>query len=229
MMRVTHLWRYPVKSLAGESLTETRADRGGIPFDRRHMLVDGDAVRKGKPLTARLVSDLLAYRAAIDGEAVRVQAPDGRTYGLDESLALHLQSALNRPLTIQSAPALADPFHDTHDILVLNAASVRALEKEWGHPLNPLRFRPNIMLDGDELTPYVENEWVGRTFNVGGAVLEGAQLDERCVLTTIDPETLARDPSFLRLIVERHDQCFGLYCTVRQPGKIAVGDEWIIS
>ena len=225
-MRITHLWRYPVKSLAGESLTNTRVDRGGVPFDRHYIIIDGDSRRRGKALTARLVADLLAYRATAAGEAVRVQAPDGRVFAIDEAFSSHLQSALSRPISIETAGASGEPFHDAHDILVLNDASVRALEQEWGHPLNPLRFRPNIMLAGDDLAPYVENQWVGHRFKVGEAIFEGAALDERCVLTTIDPDTLARDPSFLRLIVERHDQCFGLYCRVQKAGKIAIGDEW---
>jgi uncharacterized protein YcbX len=225
-MVITHLWRYPVKSLAGEPLTSTRLDQGGIPFDRQYIIIDGEATRKGKPLTARQVGELLAYRGAVEGEEVSVRAPSGASFAIDDALSSHLRSALDRSLSIESAPAPGEPFHDAHDILVLNAASVRALEVEWGKPLDPLRFRPNIMLDGDDLTPYIENDWVGRRFRAGEAVLEGAAMDERCVLPTIHPRTLARDPSLLRLIVERHDQCFGLYCRVAKAGKVAVGDEW---
>jgi uncharacterized protein len=226
-MVITHLWRYPVKSLGGEPLTSARVDRGGIPFDRQYIIIDGEPTRKGTPLTARLVGDLLAYRAAVKGETVNVQVPSGGTFEMGDAFSSHLQDALDRPLSIESAHGQDESFHDAHDILVLNAVSVRALEEEWGKPLNPLRFRPNIMLDGPDLTPYVENDWIGRSFKAGEAVFEGVALDERCVLTTIDPETLARDPSFLRLIVERHNQCFGLYCRVSKAGKVALGDEWI--
>ncbi|MDQ6766988.1 MAG: MOSC domain-containing protein [Candidatus Eremiobacteraeota bacterium] len=215
-----------MKSLAGEPLSEARLGRGGMPFDRQYVIIDGEASRKGKALTARIVADLLAYRATVDDGAVSVKGPTGITFGMDDGFLSHLQSAFGRPLSLQMADAAAEPFHDAHDILVLNAASVRALEHEWSKPLNPLRFRPNIMLDGDDLAPYVENDWVGGRFAVGEAILEGAELDERCVLPTIDPETQAKDPSFLRLIVEKHNQCFGLYCRVYRPGKIALGDEW---
>ncbi len=225
-MRITHLWRYPVKSLAGEPLTQTRLDRGGMPFDRQYIIMDGETTRKGNALTARVVSDLLAYRATVDAGAVRVSAPDGRIFPVDETLSSRLASDLGRALWVEEAPAGAAPFHDAHDILVLNAASVRALEQEWNKPLDPLRFRPNIMLDGDDLEPYVEDSWVGRRFSVGEAVLEGAALDQRCVLPTIDPQSLVRDPTLLRLIVERHNQCFGLYCSVLTAGKIGLGDEW---
>jgi uncharacterized protein YcbX len=228
-MVITHLWRYPVKSLAGEPLTSARVDRGGIPFDRQYIIIDGEATRKGNPLTARLIGDLLAYRASVEGGKVHVHSPGGVSFDMDEAFSSHLQTALNRPLSIRSAPTQHEPFHDAHDILVLNAVSVRALEQEWGKPLNPLRFRPNILLDGADLTAYVENDWIGRRFTAGEALFEAAALDVRCVLTTIDPDTLARDPSFLRLIVERHDQCFGLYCRVARAGKVAVGDEWALA
>jgi hypothetical protein len=227
IMRITHLWRYPVKSFAGEPLTEVRLDRGGMQFDRRYVIIDGDPLHRGKALTARLVADLLAHRATVVGDAIRVQVPDGRTFAMDGAFSSYLASALSRPVSIEVASVDGEPFHDAHDILVLSDVSVRALEEEWGAPVNPLRFRPNIMLDGDGLAPYGENDWVGRRFKVGDAILEGAALDQRCVLTTIDPETLVKDPSFLRFIVERHDKCFGLYCRVLEAGKIGLGDEWI--
>ncbi len=228
-MRVTHLWRYPVKSFGGESLTTARFDRGGIPFDREYIIIDGEPTRKGKPLTARQVATMLAYRAsARDGDVV-VTAPDGRTFGMDDDLGVHLRSTVARPLGIERKASDNEPFHDAHDVLVLNAASVRALEQEWGRLLNPVRFRPNIMLDGDDARAYEENQWVGRTFALGEAIFEGAKLDERCVLPTIDPITLARDASLLRLIVEAHAKCFGLYCRVRRAGKVSLGDEWLPS
>lgn len=226
-MRITHLWRYPVKSLAGEPLLQVELGRGGMPFDRRFIIRDGEATRKGHPLTARLARDLLAYRARVDRSGVVVQAPDGGAHTVDDAFASHLAAALERPLSIEEAAPGSGPFHDAHEILVLSAASLRALEDEWAKPLDPLRFRPNIMLDGDDLTPYMENDWVGRRFKCGDAILEGAALDERCAMTTINPQTLERDPSLLRLIVERHEQCFGLYCSVRQAGKVALGDEWM--
>ena len=225
-MRITHLWRYPVKSLGGEPLTSTRVDRGGIPFDRQYIILDGDTKRKGKTLDANLVAELLAYTASADNGSVSVRTPDALTFAVNEAFSSHLQSALQRPLSIESAKSASEPFHDEHDILVINAASIRALSEEWGSPVNPLRFRPNIMIDGDDVPPYGENEWVGRTFQVGDALFEGAMLDARCAVTTIDPETLQKRPDFLRLIVERHNMCFGLYCRVRAPGRIEVGDEW---
>jgi uncharacterized protein YcbX len=226
-MNITQLWRYPVKSLGGERLESSPVSPGGIRFDRQYMIVDGDQHRHGKALTARLVAKLLAFKAvAADGQ-VRVKTPGGEMLSCDGDFAQYLQRTIERPLWIEALAPQGTPFHDAHDILVVNVASLRSLEQEWGKMLNPLRFRPNILIEGDDAPPYIENGWVGRRFKAGDVVFEGAALDERCVLTTIDPDTQVTDPSLLRLIVERHNQCFGLYCRVLSPGNIAVGDEWI--
>jgi uncharacterized protein YcbX len=225
-MRITGVWRYPIKSMAGQSLQQTAIARGGMPLDRRYVIIDGEATRAGKPLTARLVGDLLGYRAWADDWRVYIDAPDGVRYQPDAALTERLSASLHRPIALVATPE-GEPAHDAHDLLVLCVPSVKALEAEWGKPLDPARFRPNILLDGDDLTPYIEDEWVGKRFSAGDAIVEGVARDERCVLPTIDPHTLVRDPSLLRLIVERHERCFGLYCRVEQAGNIAVGDEWV--
>jgi uncharacterized protein len=226
-MNITQLWRYPVKSLGGEQLKAAQVERGGIRFDRRYMIVDGEGHRKGQPLTARLVAKLLAFTAIAEDGTVLVRTPEGDVLPCGGDFAAHLARALGRPVWIEAITSYDEPFHDAHDLLVLNAASLRALEGEWGKPLNPLRFRPNLIIDSHDAVPYIENDWVGRRFRAGTTILEAAALDQRCVLTTIDPHTQAIDPSLLRLIVERHNQCFGLYCRVQSPGNIAVGDEWV--
>lgn len=226
-MVITHLWRYPVKSLAGEPMTCAQVDRGGIPFDRRYALIDGDSARKGKALTARQIAALLSYQATVVNEKVSVRAPDGTAFAPNAALAAHLESSLKRSMWLDEAQPGGETFHDAHDILVINAASVRALEAEWGKPLNPLRFRPNIMIAGEDAESYVELNWIGRSFRAGEAVFDVKAPDIRCVLTTIDPQTLETDPSFLKLIVQRHEACFGVYCQVKKPGRIALGDEWL--
>lgn len=196
-----------------------------MPFDRRYVIVDGEATRAGRTLTARIVPNLLAYRAWADDRRVYAGARDGSRHEPNAALAALVSQSLHRQVTIEAAPD-GEPAHDAHDLLVLSGPSLRALEAEWGKPLDPLRFRPNIILDGDDIAPYVENSWIGKRFRAGDAIIEGVALDQRCVLTTIDPRTLEIDPSLLRLVVERHDKCFGLYCRVAQAGNIAVGDEW---
>jgi len=101
------------------------------------------------------------------------------------------------------------------------------LSQEYGAPVNPLRFRPNIVVDGPEASAFEEIEWPGATFSAGEAVFEALHPCERCVLTTIDPETLVMDPAFLRLVVQKHGGRFGVYCRVVRAGTVTIGDEWV--
>lgn len=223
-MRITHLWRYPVKSLAGEALKEADLGSGGIPFDRAYRLVD--ETRDGKPLTARQQPRMLAFKAFASGGSVHAIAPDGAVLRAGEPLEAALRATFAQPMHIEAAQTGAYPFFDDSDLLVINAASVRALAEEMGVPVNIVRFRPSIVLDGDDATPFCEDGWVGQTFGAGAAAIEITQRNIRCVFTNIDPETYAVDPSYLKHIAARHEQCFGVYARVARPGRIAVGNEW---
>lgn len=227
-MHITQLWRYPVKSLAGESLTSVQVEAGGLAHDRSYALVDRSEKLNGKLLTARRAAAMLSFSAAVTpGGQVEIRTPRGDHRPVDDAeVAAELQATLGNPLTI--SPSAQEPFHDAYDVLVINAASVRALAREWDGAVNPLRFRPNIIIDGDDLEAYSETGWVGNTFSAGSVTLEGAAMDLRCVLTTIDPQTLVKSPDFLALIVREHDARFGLYCRVRTPGTLSVGDSWTI-
>ena len=59
----------------------------------------------------------------------------------------------------------------------------------------------------------------------GAAWISVARLRPRCVMTTVDPDTLERDPAVLRGLVERFGGTFALDCAVVRPGTIRVGDE----
>jgi len=226
-VRITHLWRYPVKSLGGEPLQATSLDRGGMPFDRSYRLVDEVEGREGKPLTARQLPKLLSFKAsATAGGGVRVAAPDGATIDAGDELAVMLRSKFDRALRVEAVSFGAYPFFDDSDLLVINAASVRALGEEMSLPVTALRFRPSILLDGDDATPYIEDDWVGRSFAAGTAEIAITQRNIRCVFTNIDPDTCEVNPDVLRHIAERHEQCFGVYARVAKPGTISVGDEW---
>lgn len=223
-MRVVQMWRYPVKSMRGEPLRSVELGAGGMPHDRRYAIMDSDPNRSGKPLTARIDKRLLGYAAAVRDEATYVRTPDGDEHDVHAPAWLErLSNEISRPVSLQSFP---DAQHDDADILVLNAASLRALSDEYGAWVNPLRFRPNFVVDDPDVAPYIESAWEGRDISVGGAVLHVQYPDQRCVLTTIDPETLETDPSFLRLVVEKHGGCFGMYCSIVRSGAVALGDEW---
>lgn len=195
-----------------------------MAFDRRYAVMDSDPNRAGKPLTARIEKRLLGYAASVRGSTILVRAPDASEHDVRSAAWLEMLSRdLGKPLSLQSYP---EAIHDDADILVINAASLRVLSDEYGSFVNPLRFRPNFVVDGPDATPFCESAWQGREIHVGDAVLQVRYPDQRCVMTTIDPETLDMDPSFLRLVVEKHGACFGMYCSIERSGSVALGDEW---
>ena len=106
---------------------------------------------------------------------------------------------------------------------IINLESVRTLETLIGAKLNPLRFRPNLIVDG--LPAWSEFDLIGKTLRVGAATLEIFQRTERCAATNVDPETGARDlkiPSFLSRTLGHAD--FGVYARVVEGGAVSVGD-----
>jgi hypothetical protein len=48
--------------------------------------------------------------------------------------------------------------------------------------------------------------------------------DQRCVMITIDPATLARNPAVLRAVARERDNKLGVYGSTVEPGPVAVGD-----
>jgi len=208
-------------------LEAARFERGGIPFDRRFALLDPDPLRAGKPLTGRKQHRLLAYRAAVRDDAVYVRTPSGAEHEASGGAWLReLEADLGQRPVLHSGD---EPVHDAADILVLNAASLRAFSVEYGGFVNPIRFRPNVIVDGRDANAFEELAWPGCEIAVGHAVLRASKTCERCVLTTVDPETLAVDPQVLKLVVQRHDALFGVYCTVVRAGDVRVGDDWTVS
>src|SRR6185312_2630209 len=74
---IAQIWRYPVKSMAGERLESTAITTGGLAGDRRWTLVDGSPNRAGKMLTNTQDARLMTYKARLVGEAVEVTTPSG--------------------------------------------------------------------------------------------------------------------------------------------------------
>ena len=71
---------------------------------------------------------------------------------------------------------------------------------------------------------YPEESWVGRVVRIGGLRMRVDQRDNRCVMITIDPVTLDRNPEVLRVVAQERDNQFGVYGSVVAPGRVVVGD-----
>jgi GntR family transcriptional regulator/MocR family aminotransferase len=106
----------------------------------------------------------------------------------------------------------------------INLATVRSLEKEWGYPINPLRFRANFYIDGP--APWQEFEWIGSDIMLGDVLFRVDRRNGRCGAVNVNPVTGARDldlPGALRQTFGHKD--LGVYLVARKSGKVVVGDQ----
>lgn len=117
---------------------------------------------------------------------------------------------------------------DTRTIHVVNAASIAAVRAATGLDVDAAVFRPNVVLSG--LPPWAEEDWVGKTMQVGGAVLEIISRTVRCDAVNFHPRTGVRWPDKRDLVTEiatnfpHVGPYFGVYARVIKGGTAALGD-----
>jgi uncharacterized protein YcbX len=206
-MHVSELWRYPVKSMAGERLDRAWLGVEGIPGDRLLYVVDG----RGEILSARTKPRLLGLRATLgdDGDVL----VDGLPWERAEVAALVRAAAgPNARLVRASGP-------ERFDVLPLLVATDGAIAA-FGH--DGRRLRPNLVIAG--VDGLAERGWEHSLLAAGDAVIALANLRGRCIMTTFDPDTLAQDVDVLRGIRARFDGTLALNAWAGREGDVAVGD-----
>jgi uncharacterized protein YcbX len=95
-------------------------------------------------------------------------------------------------------------FADGYPFLIIGEASINDLNERLETPLNPdnqplvgmRRFRANFVFSGG--TPYEEDNW--RDFQIGNVAFIGCKPCGRCVMTTLDPDSGARDKEPLQTL-----------------------------
>ena len=210
MYRIEGLWRYPVKTLAGEPITEAALTADGVPGDRLVHVRGPEGVR-----TSRRHHRLLGLRGTLgpDGQAL----VNGLPWQGAEALALVRAAAGDDAwLAAYDGPA-------RFDILPLLVATDGAVAA-FGRDIR--RLRPNILIGGVE--GLAEVQWEDALLRVGQVVIRLDSLRGRCPMTTVDPDTLERDPEVLRDIGRRFGGRLALNAEVLQPGVVRVGDPVIL-
>jgi len=222
--RVGALWRYPVKSMAAEELDSVEVSWHGLAGDRRWAFIRDGQVRSGFPwLTIRERPEMAHYRPRFaepdrpDASPTLVRTPSGAEFDVaDPALAAELGPGVR---VIKQNRGV----FDTQPLSLLSTQTLAGLGRLAGARLTAGRFRPNLLVQaggGD----FPEDAWVGRVLRIGGLRMRVDQRDQRCVMVTIDPVTLRRNPAVLRAIARERDNRLGVYGSVVEPGRVAVGD-----
>src|SRR5690348_3182691 len=159
-MHVAELWRYPVKSLRGEQISETEITELGIPHDRE-IVVLRQGVRR--VATARTKFKLLGLQGSIDSEGVTTI--NGHRWDAPEAGAL-VTEACGEP--VQLLQVTTPQRFDVLPLLVATDGAIAYMN------VDRRRFRPNIVVGGVE--GLAEREWEGKNIRIGNVVIHAAQL-----------------------------------------------------
>jgi len=222
---VVALWRYPVKSMAAERLDEVEVSWHGLAGDRRWAFIRDGQVRSGFPwLTIRERPDMARYQPRFaepdrpNGSVTLVRTPSGGELdATDPALAAELGPGVR---VIKQDRGV----FDTMPLSLLTTQALAGLGQLAATTLAPERFRPNLLVEAASGAEFPEDGWVGRVLRAGSLRMRVDQRDKRCVMVTIDPVTLARNPAILRAIARERDARFGVYGSAVEPGRVAVGD-----
>jgi uncharacterized protein YcbX len=207
-MYIAEIWRYPVKSMAGEQLQSARLTDLGVDGDRVIQVQNA----QGRVVTSRTHPELLGFDATLDelGQAV----VDGKRWS-DPDVLKSI-----REIVGPGAQLVQVESPERFDVLPLLVATDGAIAA-FGRDRR--RLRPNLVIGGvDGLD---ERTWPGRQLVVGDVIIHIEDLRGRCIMTTFDPDTLAQDPSVLRDIAKRFGGKLALNCDVVAGGSISVGQE----
>ena len=209
-LHVAGLWRYPVKSLAGESLTVATLTPEGIPGDRVVHVCGPEGVR-----TARRHHRLLGLRGTLGSDAR--PCVNGHPWDSPEALAL-IRNAAGDDAWLE-----AHEGPERFDILPLLVATDGAVAM-FGRDVR--RLRPNILIGGVE--GMAETLWPGAQLRIADTLVRLDALRGRCPMTTVDPDTLAVDPEVLKDIGRRFRGRLALDADVTRGGTVRMDDEVVL-
>ena len=227
--RISAIFRYPVKSMAGESLEAARLGWHGLEGDRRLAFRRLTDKSEFPWLTASKLPQLLLYKPfGLDSNTrlpTHVRTPDGKNYELrSDELRQEVSSRYGSEVELMN---LQHGIFDEACLSLISLATVHCIERESGRAVDLRRFRPNVVIETDSSEPFQEDKWVGRTLAFGegnsAAALKVTMRDERCVMVNFDPETAERDSEVMKTVVRLNENCAGVYGTVVRAGELRVG------
>jgi uncharacterized protein YcbX len=233
---VEAIFRYPVKSMAGERLEVANLGWHGLDGDRRLAFRRIDD-RSGMPwLTAGKLPDLLLFRplrreVGAQGDLpTHVRTPDGEempVFGND--LATEVGRRYGSPVQMMQ---LRQGIFDEASISVIASDTMREIGRRAGRSLDVRRFRPNVVVRLLESVPFQEDDWLGGvlSFDEGddSAAVAVTMRDQRCAMVNLDPDSASSAPEVMKAVVRANQNNAGIYGAVTRIGRLAVGQTVIL-
>ena len=274
-MKIKSIWRYPIKSMAGESLKESMLSQRGLVGDRSYALHDGRSICSAKKY-AQLMNYSVQYDSEPDGINIppvtleigntAVNSEDSNLNELltreigtkvtldklrpDDNLEYYRRSKEQQPieeirnvLGLEEGEAFPDfsefpdssfefstppgTFFDAYPLLILTTNSLNRLQQlTKGTVIDERRFRPNLLIDANELEAgFIEEQWRDQFLEIGDTIIKLTLPCPRCVMTTIAFQDLKKAPQIMRTLVQENHHKLGIYGEVVKPGKIQIGDQ----
>lgn len=230
---VVEINRFPVKSLAGETMACAEIDWQGLEGDRQYAFYLADDRSRFPWLTGRDLSRLVTlcarYRdpAAPRTSPIEVHFPGESATALDDpALAARLAKEAGRPVGLIQ---LGRGAYDAMPVSVVTTASLAGIDRVHGAALDRRRFRINLVVESE----CSERDWRGRRLIFGRADEDATALlvagaIDRCVMITIDPDSAVRDPGVMRTVAQAFGNEVGVYASTARPGPVRVGDAVLV-
>ena len=234
LIEIGHLeaiFRYPVKSMAGERLEVATLGWHGLEGDRRLAFRRIDD-RSGMPwLTASKFPELVLFSPqrredAVNGDlATHVRTPDGEEMPVfGENLAKEVGRRYGSPVQMMQ---LRHGIFDQASISVIASDTVREIGRLAGRSLDVRRFRPNVVVRLLRSVPFQEDEWLGGVLSFGegdeAPAITVTMRDVRCSMVNLDPDSASPAPEVLKTVVRANHNNAGIYGVVTRIGQLVVG------
>lgn len=239
--KVDSLWRYPVKSMAGEEREEIFVGYAGVHGDRLFAFRNAGAPPKFPYLTGREEKGMLAHRPRFRDPAkaelpadfvvgypadlsVDVETPTGGCLAIDDPAMLR-SLANNVNVGALSLLRSERAMTDSYPVSLFSLQTADQLGEELGEAVDKRRFRANIYMDLASGAGFAEDAFVGRNLRIGPKlVVSIVERDARCKMVTLHPDTGEETPEILRNIAKTHGGTAGIYGAVLKEGAVRQGD-----
>jgi hypothetical protein len=212
--------------MGGESLDSAEVDRRGLVGDRRYAVVDGDGkLATGKHSRRfRRRDEVFEFASRTTRAGVRVSGRGGDWAVTDKDLVRVLSDAMGDPVRV--LPESSTPYFDAGQVSLVGTASLEWCCEHLGVDADRRRIRPNLVVETAD--PFVEETWAGE-IGIGGVRLVPTERIERCRMIDIAQEGLPREGRWLKALTDAREMCLGVYLDVARPGRLALGDEVLLT